>query len=109
MKSVFKYLDSTLNLTQNDIVVIANSSGPDSMALMNILLKLRSKKGLKIICAHVNHNVRKESYEEAEFLKEYCNRNDVIFEYMIIDKYGEDNFHNEARTIRYSFFIKILE
>ena len=109
MKSVFKYLDSTLNLTQNDIVVIANSSGPDSMALMNILLKLRSKKGLKIICAHVNHNVRKESYEEAEFLKEYCNRNDVIFEYMIIDKYGEDNFHNEARTIRYSFFNKIIE
>lgn len=109
MKSVFKYLYSTLNLTEKDVVVIANSAGPDSMALMHVLLEIRKKRKIKIICAHVNHNVRQESYEEAEFIKNYCRKNNVIFEYMIIDKYGDDNFHNEARTIRYAFFNKIIE
>lgn len=109
MKSVFDYLKNSLSLVEKDTVVIANSAGPDSMALMHILLEIRKKRNIKIICAHVNHNVRKESYEEAEFLKAYCEKNDVTFEYMIIEKYGDDNFHNEARTIRYAFFNKIIE
>ena len=80
MKSVFDYLKNSLSLVEKDTVVIANSAGPDSMALMHILLEIRKKRNIKIICAHVNHNVRKESYEEAEFLKAYCEKNDVTFE-----------------------------
>ena len=109
MDKVIKYLMNDLKLKDKDIIVIGNSAGPDSMALTDILLKLREKIDIKIICAHVNHNVRKESKEEAIFLKEYCEENDIIFESMIIEKYGDDNFHNEARAIRYSFFDKIVK
>ena len=109
MDKVINYLMNDLKLKDKDIIVIGNSAGPDSMALTDILLKLREKIDIKIICAHVNHNVRKESKEEAIFLKEYCEENDIIFESMIIEKYGDDNFHNEARAIRYSFFDKIVK
>ena len=88
----------------NDTIVVGCSTGPDSMALVDMLLKIRDKYKLNLIIAHVNHNVRKESYEEAEFMKKYCEDNRLIFESMIIENYGDDNFHNEARNIRYSFF-----
>ena len=47
------------------------------MALVDMLLKVRDKYQLSIIIAHVNHNVRKESYEEAKFLEDYCNKNNL--------------------------------
>ena len=44
------------------------------MALTDILIKLREKIDIKIICAHVNHNVRKESKEEAQWQTKRHNR-----------------------------------
>ena len=92
----------------NDKIVVGCSTGPDSMALVDMLLKIREEFNLYLIIAHVNHNVRKESYEEAQFLKDYCAQNHLIFESMVIEEYGDDNFHNEARNIRYNFFENIV-
>ena len=107
MDKVINFLNNTLK--DGDVIVIGNSTGPDSMALMNILLNLSKKIDIKIICAHVNHNVREQSKIEEEFLKKYCSEKDIILEHMTIEKYGDDNFHNEARTIRYNFFDRIVE
>lgn len=93
---------------ENDTIVLGCSSGPDSMALFNMLLKLREKHNLNLICAHVNHNMRRQSVEEYAFLEKYCDSHNVIFESMIIKEYGDDNFHNEARNIRYNFFENIV-
>lgn len=97
-------IDKEFSFAKGDIIVIGCSSGPDSMALFDMLLKVREKYELFLICAHVNHNVRRESFTEAIFMRDYCNKNDVRFETMTIDKYGDDNFENEARNIRYRFF-----
>ena len=78
------------------------------MALLYILNDLRKKIGFKIVVAHVNHNVREESKEEAEFLNNYCNENNIPFEMMVIAKYGDDNFHNEARNIRYDYYDELI-
>ena len=96
------------SFSENDRIVIGCSTGPDSMALVDMLLKIREKYSLSLIIAHVNHNIRKQSYEEAEFLKKYCEDNKIIFESMVIENYGDDNFHNEARNIRYHFFEEIV-
>lgn len=93
---------------ENDSVVVGCSTGPDSMALLDMLLKIREKYNLLLICAHVNHNVRKESYEEKEYMENYCKDNKIIFETMTIENYGDDNFHNEARNIRYNFFEEVV-
>ena len=80
-------IEKDFKFKQNDKIVIGCSTGPDSMALVDMLLKIRNKYNLSLIIAHVNHNVRKESYEEAEFLKQYCIDNNL-----------------ESITIRLSYF-----
>ncbi|MCM1370427.1 MAG: tRNA lysidine(34) synthetase TilS [Clostridium sp.] len=104
MKEVYKDLKKELLSSSNQYIVVAVSGGVDSMSLLDLLVKLKDEIKLKIVCCHVNHNVREESAEEKIFVEEYCKRNGVIFEYMKIESYGNDNFHNEARNIRYNFF-----
>lgn len=99
---------NSFDFQKGDTIVIGCSTGPDSMALFDMILKIREEYNLKIVCAHVNHNIRKQSIEEEEFLRNYCLDKNVIFESMTIDKYGDDNFHNEARNIRYDFFSKLV-
>ena len=95
-----------LNLDKEEYIVIGVSAGPDSMALLDYLKKHIKPK---IICAHINHNVRKESAKEESFLLNYCLTNDIIFEKMKIEKYNGKNFEAEAREKRYNFYLKILE
>ena len=101
-------IDDVFEFSNNDTIIIGCSSGPDSMSLVDMLLKVREKYNLQLVVAHVNHNVRKESYEEAEYLKQYCIDNNLVFESMVIEEYGDDNFHNEARNIRYNFFENLI-
>ena len=108
MKKVYEYLQKEINLKDRDVIVIGCSGGPDSMALMYVLQEIREKTKLLLVCAHVNHNVRVESKQEEEFLRGYCNDNDIVFESMTIQNYGDDNFHNQARKIRYQFFEEIV-
>jgi len=95
-----------INNIADENIVIGVSAGPDSMALLHQLSNLTKKR---IICAHVNHNVRKESSEEQLYLKKYCTLNNIIFESTKIKKYSEKNFENEARKKRYAFYEKILK
>ena len=66
------HIDDNFIFHKFDKIVVGCSTGPDSMALVDMLLKIREKYQLSVIVAHVNHNVRKESYTEAEFLENYC-------------------------------------
>lgn len=101
-------IEKEFTFHENDIIVVGCSTGPDSMALLDMLLGIRNHYNLSIIVAHVNHNIRKESVLEEQFLKDYCEKKNLVFESMIIEEYGDDNFHNEARNIRYHFFENIV-
>ena len=101
------FLDSLLK--EKDTVVLAISGGPDSMYLANLLLVYKDKLNLKIIIAHVNHSLRKQSEEEEIFVKKYAEENKLLFEYLRIDNYNKENFHNYARTKRYKFFYEIVK
>ena len=107
MKEVLLFIES-LKIKENENIVCAISGGPDSMFLLNLLVKLKNKYHFNIVCAHVNHNMRIESNDEEVFVKNYCNNNGVIFEYMKITNYDDDNFHACARNIRYQFFEDLI-
>lgn len=109
MKNVIDFLEKDVKLKENDTIILGNSGGPDSMCLFSILLSLREKYHLNIVCAHVNHNVRRESASEKDFLMNFCVDKNITFESMIIEKYGDDNFHNQARKIRYNFFNDLVK
>ena len=98
-----------IKVKDGDFLVFACSYGPDSMALFKTLLEYRKSHDVVLVCAHVNHDRRSESAKEKEDLEKFCKDNNVIFEYMKINRYGDDNFHNEARNIRYQFFDEIVK
>ncbi len=90
---------------KDEYIIVGVSSGPDSMALLHLL---KNNLTNKIVCAHINHNVRIESNEEERYLRKYCQNNNIIFECMKIEKYEKKNFENEAREKRYSFYEELL-
>ena len=95
-----------LNLEQEKYIIVGVSAGPDSMALLHYLI---NNLNTNIVCSHINHNVRKESEIEEEYLKEYCKENKIIFERMKIEKYSNNNFEAEARSKRYEFYASLLK
>ena len=109
MNDVVEFLMNDIKVQNGDKVVVAVSGGPDSMALLSLISKLRNNLDLKIICAHVNHNVRSESDQEAIFVKDFCEKHDILFEMMKIEDYSDDNFHNQAREKRYHFFETLIK
>ena len=49
MDDVYKYILNDVGLTEEDVVVVAVSYGPDSMALLHLLLKVREHIKIKIV------------------------------------------------------------
>lgn len=102
MKDVIKELKEII---LNDTVVVGVSGGPDSMALLELVSTLK----IKVICAHVNHNVRKESYDEAIMVENFCKEKNIIFEKLLIENYDKENFHLDARKKRYKFYENLMK
>ena len=108
MKETEEFLNSILK--DNTKIVLGLSGGPDSMCLFHVLNSLKDKYNLEIICAHVNHNTRKENQKERDFVKEYCLKNKAIFEEMTISEYKNNKFtESEAREKRYAFFDQVMQ
>ena len=103
MNEVLEFLNN--NIKEKDTIVCATSGGVDSMCLLSIL----NKYNVNIICAHVNHNLREESYEEYEFVKDYCLKNNIIFEGLTFDKINSGNLESKFREKRYKFFDDIIK
>ena len=109
MESVYNFLLNDIKLSSLDTIVVGVSGGPDSMALLHVLRDIRKQTQIRIVCAHVNHKQRKESDEEEEYVRNYCKDYDIIFESIQIKNWGDDNFENEARSVRYRFFEELIE
>ena len=62
-------IEKSFNFHDGDTIVVGCSTGPDSMALLYLLMEIRKSTAIKIVCAHVNHNLRKESADEYVFLE----------------------------------------
>ena len=106
MKEATRFLKSILN--KNDVIVLGISGGPDSMCLFHVLNFLKKDLDLKIVCAHVNHNLRIESNEEEKFVEKEVVINNCIFEYMKIKSYKNNKFtEDEARRKRYRFLFNV--
>ena len=106
MLETINYLERLLK--PGDSVVIGLSGGKDSMCLLDLLMKLNKK--ITIIAAHINHNIREESNEEAKIIEKYCKEKNVIFETIKFPKKSNNKDFNESelREKRYDYFEKII-
>lgn len=99
---------------ENKKMVVGVSGGPDSLALLHYLWKKKDKNNLSIVVAHVDHMFRgQESFEDAMFVKNYCEQKGIPFEMEqinvpeIIEK-TKKNSQVASRQARYEFFEKIM-
>ena len=53
-------------------IVLAVSTGIDSMVLLHNLIHPLSQSYRKLTCLHVNHNIRDIAQEEETFIRNYC-------------------------------------
>jgi tRNA(Ile)-lysidine synthase len=96
-------------------MVIGVSGGPDSLALLHYLAAERENLHISLAAAHVDHMFRgQESYEDAMFVKEFCEQAAIPFEMTrvnvpeIIER-SQKSSQIAAREVRYEFFLKIME
>ena len=112
-EKILKTINKYNLIDKDDIVVVAVSGGPDSMALLNSLYNLREPlKIKKIVVAHVNHMLREEAEAETKYVKEFCNNKNIEFylKYVNIKQISVNNKISEetaGREERYKFFEEI--
>ncbi|MGX7245861.1 tRNA lysidine(34) synthetase TilS [Enterococcus quebecensis] len=95
---------------QDQRILLAISGGIDSMVLLNLMQTAAQKDQLKVAVAHIDHQLRKESVQEAAYLKDYCQEQGIPYyskKWTALDK--EKNTEARARKFRYDFFAEIME
>ena len=110
-------IDNNL-VKDNDKIVVGVSGGPDSMCLLDSLIKLKNKFYEKynisysLVVAHVNHMIREESKGEKIYVENFCKKYDIPFYYLEEDvkvNSKKEKMSEEAygRKIRYEFFEEV--
>lgn len=102
-----KAIDKIKEQLNNKTIVLACSTGIDSMVLLNLLLNYT--KNSKIIISHINHQKRTQSTLEEEYIKKYCLEKGLKCYVKVLPHYEESNFQEWARDQRYQFFDEIME
>lgn len=115
LKQVKRYCEEHELLGKDDTVVVACSGGPDSMAMLDMLLQLRGEMGFALAVAHFEHGIRgQESLDDAEYVKEYCQERNVEFYMKSADvpewaKTNGKSLETAARELRYQFLQKVSQ
>lgn len=99
---MLKIIENIKQTIKDEKIIIACSTGSDSMCLLNLVTKALKKE--QIIIAHVNHNIRTQSQQEEEFIKTYAKQNTLQIETIKLEPI-QQNFEATARTKRYEFFL----
>lgn len=81
-QKVIKFILDKHLIEKNDRILIAFSGGPDSVFLLEFLIKYKRKFNIELAAFHLNHNLRgTESVVDAEFCKELTARKNIPFFY----------------------------
>ena len=102
-------------INDGDNVLVGVSGGPDSMALLYLLLYAKKHLNFNILVAHVNHGVRgDEALEDEQFVRRKARELDLPYFSTNVDMiaYGEKHKispEEAGRKLRYGFFRSILK
>ncbi len=104
-----EYISLHKLFTKQSKVLVGLSGGPDSMALIHILMQL----GYNCIAAHCNFHLRGEdSNNDAAFVTEWCNENNIALHTIDFETYTyaatkKVSIEMAARELRYDWFKKL--
>lgn len=109
-RNVISFCEKHGLIKYGSTILVGVSGGPDSMALLHFLMKLRGSYQLNLIALSVDHMLRgKESQEDVNHVKEYCRKWNIQFNETSLDvpTYKKDkglSTQVAARVKRYAFF-----
>lgn len=114
VKKITKYIDTWRILEQGDRVLAAVSGGSDSVALAVLLHQLAPKYRLKLHWVHVNHQIRPEAGEDADFVQRLAARFGVSLSVekitpLFVARHQKRSLEETARELRFKVFEKIAE
>ncbi|QQY79482.1 tRNA(Ile)-lysidine synthase [Keratinibaculum paraultunense] len=102
-------------IEEGDNIVLGLSGGPDSMALLYVLLDIKKIIDFNIYIAHLNHGVRgKEALEDQLFVEQLAKNLGLICysKTVNMDEYAKKvglSSEEAGRKLRYNFFREILD
>lgn len=113
VKKIENFIEEKALISYGENVVIGVSGGADSVALFLTLDSLKEKLGLKLFVVHVNHGLRKEAFEEAEYVKSLCEEREIpffLYEKDVASVSAELGIGTEeaGRKVRYEAFREVL-
>ena len=99
---------------KNDKIVVGFSGGPDSVFLVEMLMKLRENINFDMVLVHINHLLRKNSDGDEKFSIEYGKKKGLqVFSRKInITALGKDmglTLEEAGRKARYDLFKEVFE
>jgi len=111
VSAIRRSLEACLLSRAGVTVVSALSGGPDSVALLDALLRAARKPGVRVVAAHLDHALRKDSRADAQFCEELCDRLKVRLRTGRIRPAAralrEGGLEEAARLTRYSFLRRV--
>lgn len=103
---------NTEGWTKDKHIVLAVSTGVDSMVLLHELITRLKDSYAKLTCLHVNHNIRPIAKEEEYFLKQFCKAHHVELYVRHLDLSDViekgNSIENDARVARYQWFDEMM-
>lgn len=111
---VLKTIKTNNLIEDGDSIVVGVSGGPDSITLLDVLLKLQKEINFNIVVAHVNHMIRNEAIDDEKYVENYCKHRNIPFyakriEVEKIAKEQKIGTEEAGRNLRYEFFNEVLE
>lgn len=99
-------------------IVLGVSGGPDSVCLLDVMVKIAAKYDLKLLIAHVNYGLRgKDSEKDEQFVRKLAKKYELGIEVLSAKVQPLNSLRlnlsrvseNELRNIRYAFFKKVRD
>lgn len=110
LKQFERHLEQGRFFAKDDLVIVAVSTGVDSMALLDLLQRLPAGRRPRLLVAHVNHELRDQSTVEEAYLTDYCRQDGLSLRVAHWPKedHPEHGVEEAARHFRYAFFKRLL-
>lgn len=112
-EKIIRFIEEYELIKRGDKILIALSGGPDSVFLLNFLLKYRRKYGIEIGAMHVNHMIRgEEANNDEKFCRKLCLQLGVDYHtvkrnVLSFAKLNKISIEEAARVIRYRELSKV--
>ncbi len=111
---VHKFIKRHNLFNRCEIVIVAVSGGPDSMALLHYLWQMKGQYQIQVMACHIHHQLRgKEADDDALYVQRFCDERGILLSQKRVNvkayaKEQKKGTQVAARELRYQWFEELL-